>query len=235
MNMPQLHAAEYQALGASVTRTLRDAILAGVLEPGAHLVESAIAEQMGVSRGPVRDAIQELEEQGLVVNIPRRGAYVVEWSAVDIQEVYTLRMMLEGLAARLAAVRITPEQCKELELLIKEMERGCTIEESIQLDLRFHELLCAAAHHSRLQKALADMHTQVELSIAWTRPPRDVWAGPKGMVREHSDILNAVRSGNPDLAERVMRGSIEESGRRLMEKLAKDKAVALVPDVGQNE
>jgi DNA-binding GntR family transcriptional regulator len=190
------------------------------MRPGERLVEAKIAQHMGVSRGPVREAIMELERQGLVTNVPRKGASVVEWSENDVEEIYTLRMVLEGLAARLAATRITDEQCQELQHTVDSLRRGCDMEESIELDLHFHEGLCEAADHTRLQEALAGMRMQTELFVTRTRLPREPWSGPEHMVRDHQAVLDAVRSGEPDLAERRMREHIETSGLWLIEKMS---------------
>jgi len=179
-------------------------------------VEAAIAEQLGVSRAPVREAILELAQQGLVKNIPRRGAYVIQWTQTDIEEVYTFRMALEGLAARLAASRITPEQCAELEAVIDTIRRRPDVPSSVQLDLHFHELICVASRHSRLQEAVAAMRTQTELFLRRTRPSQGILTDADDLADDHRAILEAVRSGDPALAEQRMRDHIESSGLRLI-------------------
>ena len=105
----------YKPLREIVFETLRDAIINQVLRPGERLMEIQLAEEMGVSRTPVREAIRKLELEGFVVMVPRRGVYVAGISMKDIHEVFEVRSALEALAASLAAERITEEELEEME------------------------------------------------------------------------------------------------------------------------
>ena len=120
----------YKPLRDVVFETLRDAIIKQVLKPGERLMEIQLADEMGVSRTPVREAIRKLELEGLVVMVPRKGAYVAGVSMKDIHEVYEVRAALEMLAVSLAAERITDEELDALERqVLRESEAEANADE----------------------------------------------------------------------------------------------------------
>ena len=108
----------YQPLREVVCETLRDAIRKGVLAPGERLMEIQLAEELGVSRTPVREAIRKLELEGYVIMMPRRGTYVANLSIRDVNEVFEIRTSLDSLASGLAAERITDEELEHLQRLL---------------------------------------------------------------------------------------------------------------------
>ena len=108
----------YQPLREVVCETLREAIRGGVLKPGERLMEIQLADELGVSRTPVREAIRKLELEGYVIMLPRRGTYVANLSIRDINEVFEIRTTLDALASGLAAERITAEELEKLERLL---------------------------------------------------------------------------------------------------------------------
>ena len=134
----------YQPLREVVFEALRDAIVSRILEPGERLMEVQLAEAMGVSRTPVREAIRRLELEGFVVMIPRRGAYVAQLSLKDIADAFEIRGALEGLAAGLAAERATEDDIEELGRLLVRMseclDSGDT-KKAVDMDIEFHEKL----------------------------------------------------------------------------------------------
>lgn len=195
-------------LSSDVAGALRKAIIDGVLEPGQRIIETTVAQHFGVSKAPVREAILELEKQGLVRNIPRKGAYVAEWTRRDLWEIYTLRQALEGMAARLAAQFITPEQREKIQQIV-DQTRNLTDsdkEKAIELDLQFHSEICVAASHSRLQEMLMSNHLQTEVYIRNTSNLQEYWS--EKLAKGHQIILDAICSGDPDKAEKVMRDHI---------------------------
>ena len=227
MGISALPSADYKTLSDQIAQVLRNAILTGDLRGGERLIESAVAERMGVSRAPVREAILALKGQGLVSAVPRKGAFVTRWSRTDVEELFTLRVALEGLAVRLAAGRITPQEVQRMLALIEHMREGAgvlTPGESIELDLQFHELLWAASKHSRLRRALGDTRAQMAYFISKSRSwiPKD--PAPESVVcTEHQDILAAVRNGDADLAGQCMRKHIESGARHVLEALEKEE------------
>lgn len=209
-----------KTLSQNVARTLRRAIILGDLPSGARLKEAAIAKRLGVSNGPVREAIRELEKLGLVVSVPRKGSFVIAWSEADVVELYTVRMLLEGYAARLAAGKITPEKDQELQGIVNRLRQEAgvlTVEESIELDLRFHEVISAASGHSRIQAILANLQGQTELFIAKTRPPGPLSTAKREVLaRDHQEILDAVRSADADRGEKSVRAHLEHAPREIL-------------------
>ena len=149
----------YKPLREIVFETLRDAIINQTLEPGERLMEIQLAEEMGVSRTPVREAIRKLELEGLVIMVPRKGAYVAGISVKDIHEVFEVREYLEGLAASLAAKRITPEELDEMEksLFMEAGELdGNNLRSIVEIDTTFHDLLYKAVRNEQLVNNLQE-------------------------------------------------------------------------------
>lgn len=137
----------------SVLSSLRMAIIKGQLPPGTHLLEAQLAEKLAVSRGPVREALLRLEQEGLVVSQPYRGKFVANISAQMIHEIYSLRRVLECFAAELAIERMGPGELEQLHNLFERMMAAVNaghFEEFADIDLEFHRLFVAAAEHTRL-------------------------------------------------------------------------------------
>ena len=150
MNTPRLQPIRldaYKPLREIVSDALRQAIRDGLLPPGERLMEIPLAEELGVSRTPIREAIRILEQEGLVVMIPRRGTYVADMSLKDVTEVFELRSILEELAAELAAERITNEEIEALEQHLVEIGNYMNennLDKVVQADILFHEILYKA-------------------------------------------------------------------------------------------
>src|SRR6266581_1274574 len=144
--------AQRRTLRGEVTRAIRQAVLTGVYQPGDHLTEAEIAREMGVSHGPVREALRELEAEELIVIEPHRGAFVKAFTADDVREIYSMRSVLETAMVKLAIERVTKENLTELEAMIEEMRKAARDQERdtlIELDLEFHRRLCELSGHRR--------------------------------------------------------------------------------------
>lgn len=155
---------EYLPLRDVVFNTLREAILKGDLEPGERLMEIKLANQLGVSRTPIREAIRKLELEGLVVMMPRRGAEVACITEKDLKDVLEVRTSLEELAAELACERITQEELKELSLALDQFYKviqGSDIAEIAACDVRFHDIIFAATKNIRLTQILNNLREQM--------------------------------------------------------------------------
>jgi GntR family transcriptional regulator, gluconate operon transcriptional repressor len=149
----QLSIPQNSQLWESVLSCLRVAIITGQLEPQTHLVETEIAQKLNVSRGPVREALVRLEQEGLVVNQPYRGRYVADISSDFISEVYGLRLQLENYALELVSERLQPEHLAHLQELLDRMIQEATaahVEEFAAIDLEFHRLLVTVSGHKLL-------------------------------------------------------------------------------------
>ena len=156
-----------QSLRGKVFHKLRENILSGVYQDHEELREAAIGEEMGVSRTPVREALRQLELEGLVTLVPNRGAYVTGISSKDVRDIYEIRSMLEGLCARWAVEHITDAQLDELEetILLSEFqmkkESGFSAEQIAALDGRFNSILYDASGSRILGPVLTDFHHYV--------------------------------------------------------------------------
>jgi len=152
-NLEKLQIENYKPLREIVFEYLRQSIVEGKLEPGKRLMEIQMAEQLGVSRTPIREAIRKLELEGLVVMVPRKGAYVADVSIKDVLEVLEVRMVLEGLAASLAAERMSDSEIDELATICDEFEncyKNDDIEGMIEKDVDFHDCIFNATGNNKL-------------------------------------------------------------------------------------
>lgn len=199
---------EYQdhSLGGRVFQRLREDILSGKYKENDELRENTIGKELGVSRTPVREALRQLELEGLVTIIPNRGAYVTGISHKDTWDIYTIRSMLEGLCARWAAEHITEEQMDELEeaILLSEFqmkkESGFNTEQIAALDGRFHAILYEASGSRILSHVLSDFHNYVKTARKSSIVSEE---RARKSIREHRQILRAIKDRDPEMAEQL--------------------------------
>ena len=199
---------EYQdnSLGSRVFQKIRDGILEGKYKEHEELRENTIGKELGVSRTPVREALRQLELEGLVTIIPNKGAYVTGISAKDIGDIYIMRSMLEGLCARWATENITEEQLDELEeiMMLSEFhmkrEGGGSADQIAELDNRFHTIFYAASNSRILGHLLMDFHKYVQAARNYSVVSEE---RARKSVREHRQILRAIQDKDKDLAEQL--------------------------------
>lgn len=191
------------SLRAKVFNSIRQDILSGKYQRGDELTESGLGASLGVSRTPVREALRQLELEGLVELVPNKGAFVTGISNKDIQDIYEIRSRLEGLCARWAAKNITQEQLDEMEEILYLTEyhvRKEHYEQLSELDGRFHELMYEASHSRIMAHELSDFHQYVQLARKQSL---------KNSMRslrsneEHQRILEALKAHDEDLAEKL--------------------------------
>lgn len=191
------------SLSSRVFHTIREQILSGQYTTDEELKEKTIVEELGVSRTPVREALRQLELEGLVTIIPNKGAYVVGISRKDIRDIYEIRSRLEGLCARWAVRDITKEQLDELEenIYLSDFHsaKGNT-EQVVELDNKFHEILYNASGSKELRHVLLDFHHYVQRvrKITLAVPARAA-----GSNEEHRKIVEALKLHDADEAERL--------------------------------
>jgi len=199
---------------------MRDAILKGVLQPGERLMEIQLAEEMGVSRTPVREAIRKLELENFVVMIPRKGAYVAGVSSKDVADVFEIRSALEGLAAGLAAERITDEELEEMEqaLFYRASEGEMDLEQIVKSDTDFHALVYKASRNQRLIQILANLREQIQRfrSTSLAVPGRN-----KVALEEHRMIVEALRNHNSEEAQALAIAHIVTAENVMFEAMSK--------------
>jgi DNA-binding GntR family transcriptional regulator len=217
----------YKPLREIVFESLREAIINGNLEPGERMMEIQLADEMGVSRTPVREAIRKLELEGFVVMIPRKGAYVAGISLKDIADVFEIRAALESLAAALAAERITEEELESLECsLVKVAE--CTeaddLEALITVDTDFHDILYKASRNERLVQIVSNLREQIQRfrMTSLSQPGR-----MKDAMEEHRKLVEALSERNIELARTLAREHIEYAESSMLD-------VIRTTEIGQN-
>jgi DNA-binding GntR family transcriptional regulator len=207
---------------------IRDDILSGRLAPGERLREEELTRQIGVSRTPVREALRRLENDGYTIVEANKGASVPVYSKRDVDEIYGLRALLEGHAARRAATRITPEQISELERINTAMKKEAVVEtrgkeieahmRRSQLNQDFHEVILTASDNNRLFGIVRQL-AQVALSVrtfARYDPADEARA-----IDNLDELIRALKTGHPDWAEATMRSHIHNA-RQIMAAFAAD-------------
>jgi len=207
----------HQTMQESVADMIRDLILSGKLEPGMRLTQNQLAEQLGVSRTPVREALQKLASEGLVTFSPYKGASVAEFSAAELVDIYSIRIALEGYCARLAAAQITDEQLEQLEALFAKMKKEYKREDRWQLlaaNREFYVVLYAIPNQPRLYELtmkyldMADPYRR--MALAQERYFTHIIEG-------HEKFLDILRRRDPDAMERLLRTQMEEIRAMLLE------------------
>ena len=191
-------------------RLLKERILQGSLAAGDPLGESELAASLAVSRTPVRDALRRLQAEGLVQQEPNRGARVTDWSG-DVAELYELRMLLEGHAARRAATRLEDPQVDRLAELCGLMEHaaqdgaGPDVDRIAMLNAQFHRIILSAASSSRLSALTS---TVIELPLVLRTFQRYARRDLLRSFAHHRELVDAFRARDPAWAESVMRSHI---------------------------
>jgi DNA-binding GntR family transcriptional regulator len=205
-----------RTISDGVLETIREAIITGTFVAGTHLGEVALSQQLEVSRAPIREAMMQLEREGLLVFDRRGAALVREFTPADLEEIQSLRLALECMAARLA--------CRHLD-----EDFGARFEENLQqtreaerptdlgfLDVRFHDLIVQCSRHSRLYGAWANLRHQLEVWLVrmYARWDSPLTKARKLMVRHHQKILQILRTGDEERTEKVLHEHIQRWRRR---------------------
>lgn len=198
-----------QSLGSQIFNKIREDILSGTYKRGDELKEATLGKKLGVSRTPVREALRQLELEGLVEIVPNRGARVTGISEKDISDIYLMRSRLEGLAARLAAEYMKEEDIAEMEevILLSEFHlKKAKNDQMVRLDGRFHEIMYHAAGSRMLEHVLTDFHHYVKLARANSVKTQN---RAEESVLEHKAILEAIKKRDRDLAEKLANDHIQ--------------------------
>ncbi|NLM73484.1 MAG: GntR family transcriptional regulator [Clostridiaceae bacterium] len=203
VKVPKLKIDSYQPLRDVIFDTLRKAIINGDIKPGERLMEVSLAEQMGVSRTPVREAIRKLEAEGLVTMIPRKGTHVSEVSIKDIIDVLEVRAALDKLATGLAARRIDNSQVKMIENVHKQyiafVEKN-NIEGAIRKDVEFHDTIYSISGNPRLIAVSSSLREQIYRFRVMYMSDTII---AENVLNEHSEMIEALRSNNDKLASEL--------------------------------
>lgn len=211
---PTIALLQTSSLTTVVQQEIERAILVGEYAPGSKLTEAALAEKMGVSRGPVREAFRMLDEAGLVRTEKNRGVFVRDIPIDEAVEIFDLRAAMEELVGRQLAAHIAPLQLKEIRALVTAMEKAVKAQDAHNyhlLNLKFHDRLVELAGNRKMTEIYRNLIK--ELSLFRRLNLAEVWLLPIS-AGEHRRIVNAIASGNAETAGRAMFDHVMESKER---------------------
>lgn len=184
----------YLPLRDVVFNTLREAILKGDLKPGERLMELQLASKLGVSRTPIREAIRMLEQEGLAVTTPRKGAEVAKMTLKDMEDVLEIRDALDELAVRIACQKITDEQLKQLEEVKELFEKNTqtnNVKNIAEADVSFHDVIYEATGNPKLVTLLNNLREQVyRYRVEYIKDPKNY----PTLIAEHEAILDSLKN-----------------------------------------
>jgi DNA-binding GntR family transcriptional regulator len=213
-------------LNDAVVQLIEEALLAGELRPGDRIVETDLAQKAGISRGPVREAIRQLEGEGLLVTYPSRGTFVAEWTPKSVEEAYSLRATLERFAIQEAARHITPDAIAQLQAIVDEMRKRIHLGDThtlSQLDAQFHEQIYSLSHHTLLQATL----TQLRRRLYWLRSlDRGFVIRRDEIIAEHQRVVDALGERDFSKAAQALTDHILSVGADMVEQVQHNGAEA---------
>ena len=210
---------EYLPLREVVFNNLRDAILKGELKPGERLLENQLAEKLGVSRTPVREALRMLEQENLVALMPRKGAQVLDLSAEDIKNVLEIRSALEAVGIRHACGNMNKEILEELKkynLFFEKAFEDKDYDEVAKNDEKFHDLIFASANNDKLVQIINNMRAQVyRYRMAYLK----VFETRTAIINHHRGIISAIEKNMEEDGVKVMAEHIEHQTQVILKSL----------------
>jgi DNA-binding GntR family transcriptional regulator len=216
--MHKIHSSNL-SLGSRAYQEVRRIILEGQISPGEKLNEGELAKALGISRTPIREAVNRLEKEGLVEIFPQRGAFVIQFTEKDVYELFLIRENLEGLAARLATEKITPSSLAKLEACVdgfNEPFQEKDIQRYSREDLKFHQIIVLLSEGRRLVKLVSLLLDHIRMFRLTTRGVPDRM---KASLVEHRRIIEAMRRKNPEEAEKSMRQHLQRVRDGVMENI----------------
>ena len=206
-----------RGLGVDIAERLRAAILNGYFGPGERLPEEQLARTMGVSRGPVREALVKLEREGLIVIRRNRGAFVAQLAREDLDEVYSLRVAIERLAVERCVANAEEREIDELQHVVDHiaqlMERGITEQEAAGLDLEFHDIIYRSGKHRRLYETWATLRPQIHILLLNRNVADEDFR--ELVVPSHQVIVDAIRARDEAHATEITMSHLLESYQRV--------------------
>lgn len=216
-------AQQTRTLRGQVLQMLRDALVAGEPGPGERINEAQLAASFAVSRGTIREALRNLEQEGLVVTIPHRGTFVRELTPEEVAHVFEVRFALEYCAATGTAQRLTPGLRAALRERLGTLERAHTagtFREQLDADLGFHELICEASGNEILLKQWRSLAGLIAAGMHGAGPEV---IGPLQSPAAHRGLLEAVESGDEDEIRRVWKAHFDDGMQQVVEAVRKQR------------
>jgi DNA-binding GntR family transcriptional regulator len=222
---------KHLTLREKILEHIRDAIISGTLPAGTRVSEPELAERYGISRTPIREAFRQLETEGYLTVIPRRGAVVSALNQKDVEEFYAIKSILEGYAARLACDRLTTRDLDRLQAIndrLSELAGHNDIKQFFKVHNDFHELFIKAADNEKLRELIASLVTRFQRLrlMSLSLPGR-----MRVSVQEHEKIIEAFRARDAETAELLVRKNAEYGGRVLVEGGLNSTGVLSVPQM----
>ncbi len=207
---------KHLTLREKILETIREAIIKGTLKPGEKVAEPELAERFGISRTPIREAFRQLESEGFLVVIPRKGAVVVSFSPKEIEEFYAIKSILEGYAARRACENLSDREIEKLKAIndkLRQMADEADIKHFFKVHNEFHELFIRAADNEKLHELISSLLGKFQrLRLTSLSLPGRMSVS----VQEHEKIIEAFRDRDAELAEQLVRKNAEYGGKVLM-------------------
>ena len=222
--MKSRHMERHQTLREKILETIRDAILKGTLKPGEKVAEPELAERFGISRTPIREAFRQLESEGYLTVIPRKGAVVAALSERDVQEFYAIKSILEGYAASLAARNLTEKELERLETVNRKLrslgEEG-DVRSFYRVHNEFHEIFLKAADNTKLYELIHQLGMKFNrLRMA----SLSVTGRMEISVDEHEKLLDAFRRKDAAMAENLVKNTALLGSKVLLESMASTRS-----------
>ena len=207
----------YLPLRDVVFNTLREAILRGDLQPGERLMELQLASKLGVSRTPIREAIRMLEQEGLAVTVPRKGAEVAKMTLKGMEDVLEIRGALDELAVQLACERITAEQLQQLKNRKQDFEisiKSGDVKQIAEADVHFHDVIYDATGNPKLVSLLNNLREQIyRYRVEYIKKAEN----HPNLIKEHEAIYNALMKHNQEAAMLSIREHVENQATAVKE------------------
>lgn len=221
--MKNKHMERHQTLREKILETIREAILKGTLKPGEKVAEPELAERFGISRTPIREAFRQLESEGYLTVVPRKGAVVAALSERDVQEFYAIKSILEGYAASLAARKLTEKELERLETVNRKLrhlaEEG-DVRSFYRVHNEFHEIFLKAADNSKLYELIHQLGMKFNrLRMA----SLSVSGRMEISVDEHEKLLDAFRRKDPETAENLVKKTASIGSKVLLESMMSNR------------
>jgi DNA-binding GntR family transcriptional regulator len=213
----------HQTLREKILESIRESILRGSLKPGEKVAEPELAERFGISRTPIREAFRQLESEGYLTVIPRKGAVVTALSERDVEEFYSIKSILEGYAARIAAEKLSTKDLDRLEAInerLQQLANEGDVKTFFRVHNEFHELFIRAAGNEKLFELIG------QLLLKFNRLRMASLALPGRMnisVQEHRKILEAFRRQDGDQADNLVRKNAAYGGQVLIQSFAQSE------------
>jgi DNA-binding GntR family transcriptional regulator len=222
MNLDSLDRIAPRTLKENVTGVLRQLIVDGTLAPGTEFNQAQIAERLGISRGPIREALGQLEQEGLIENTPYKGVLVTEVTRRYVEELYSVRAALETLALARFMERKSRADLERLHQIVAEMRLAARLEEPMQLvelDLAFHEHILRAADHQLALKLWKVLEVGVRRSL---HIRHKIYTFLDEVVGTHPTLVTAIENGDNELAVHLLYEHITESAAHILANLPPD-------------